>query len=257
MSRCSKRRGGAGPNRRGAFRLQSGLARFSFSPTESAVILPKSAIWISQQGVTAGTGVSSWASYLGGLACTMVQATVGRQPAYSASGGVGGRPLITTDGVDDFIEGPINKGDAWNNIEMGVAGRRVAFGTAGDTWILHHQSGSFVAGVRDASATAHQMTTSTTSANGTSDPDGNNAMWAGSCVTNSVVAWKNGVAEGTTASGSFGPDGNPRTVCVGGRVVTAAYSNIAIQAAFTGELLTTEQRLYLRALLTFYTGINC
>ena len=256
MSRCSKRRGGAGPNRRGAFRLGR-RPSWTFSPAESAVMLPTSAIWISQEGITLGVGVASWASYLGGLASTVSQAVGGQQPAYAAGGGVGGRPLLTFDGIDDVLEGVTSKGSNWTDHEMGVVGARVAFGAGGDTWIMMRQGGGFMVGIRDNSAAAWQYTTSTTAAIGTTDPDGNQAFWSGSAITGQVRARRNGTIEATNAAGVVGATAEPVVTAIGGRVASAAYANIAIQAAFTSTILSDDQRTYLRALLTFYTGINC
>jgi hypothetical protein len=237
---------------RGAFQNER-----TYSPAESALILPDTSVWVSQQGVTQSGSVSSWASYLGGRSNTVSQAVGGQQPIYSASGGVGGRPLITFDGTDDVLEGAFSKGSAWTSHEGGCVGSRVAVGAVGDTWCMLHQSGGFIAGLRDQSAGAVHFTTVTTTANGTSDPDGANGFWSGSAITNEVRCRKGGVVEGETLSGTVGSVADTCTVAVGGRVATAAYANIAIQAWSWGPRLTDDQRSYLRALLTFWTGITC
>lgn len=230
---------------------------YTFTPAESATILPLSSVWISQQGVTESGTVSSWASYLGGRSNTLSQGTGAARPAYNATGGVGSRPLITFDGSDDVLEGSFSKGSSWTDFEGGVVGSRVAFASASDAWIMMHQGGGFIGGLRDQSASAAHFTTSTTTANGTTDPDGNVAYWHGSAITAEVVMRRNGVDEGVNLTGVYGGHADTCTVAVGGRVATGAYANIAIQAAVWGPRLTPAQRLYLRQLLTFWTGVTC
>lgn len=57
--------------------------------------------WKSTNGITIGTGVSSW---LGMVAATdFAQATGANQPAYSASGGPNNKPYLTLDGSNDSL----------------------------------------------------------------------------------------------------------------------------------------------------------
>lgn len=55
-------------------------------------------------GITIVTGVSAWASQIGGSTLSMAQATTGKQPAYSANNAtVWGRSTVTADGTDDTV----------------------------------------------------------------------------------------------------------------------------------------------------------
>lgn len=57
-------------------------------------------LWTADSGVTVATGVSAWTDRIVGYVLT--QATGALQPAWSATS-FGGRPGITFDGVDDFL----------------------------------------------------------------------------------------------------------------------------------------------------------
>lgn len=235
-----------------------GKRKYSYSPSESAALLPQTAIWISQQGVTtadAGTTANSWASYLGGISSTVTSPAATNRPAYSATGGVGSRPLLTFDGVDNVLEGTVTKGSGWTSYEGGIVGNRVA-GNATDVWIMMHQSGGFIFGVSDNTSTSWRALTGTTVAAGTTNPNADNAFWSGSAITNEVASRRNGTAQNTTASGTVGTTNEPVTCAIGGRIATSEYGNIAIQAAVWGVRLTTDQRTYLRGLLNYWTGIT-
>lgn len=255
------RRQGAGPNRRGGcFRVASRLP-WNFSPAESAIILPQTAVWISQQGVTVATGVSQWVSYLGGVSSALVQATGGFQPAYNAIGGVGGRPLITFDGVDDVLKGGFLKNPAlFADLEMGYIGQRVAYVSVSDVWMMLEETatGAFIYGIRDQSATQWHGTTATqTIVSVGSDPDGVNAHYSWDAAPGAFNLRVGGVVNATSGQ-PFGSDaGTGRSLAIGGRTAVGTYANIAGQAHYAGALLSAAQRTYLRAALTFYTGINC
>jgi hypothetical protein len=234
-----------------------GGSAWSFSPAESAAMLPTCAIWISQQGVTQAGTVSAWASYLGGVSATLVQGTGAAQPAYNASGGVGGRPLITFDGVDDVMKCVVTKGSNFSSFEMGIVGQRVAFAAAGDVWMQYEDTGTgtLLFAIRDFSSTAWRVT-SNVDLNATSDPDGVDAHYSADAITGLYNVRKNGVTENTSA-GAFTTRTDGMTLAVGGRTASSAYANIAVQALYLGPQLTADQRTYLRAALTHYTGINC
>lgn len=234
---------------------------FTFTPAESAVILPQTAVWISTQGVTVATGVSSWVSYLGGVSSTLVQATGGLQPAYNASGGVGGRPLVTFDGIDDVLKGSFLKSPAlFADLEMGYIGQRVAYVAASDVWMMLEETatGAFIYGIRDQSATQWHGTTPTqTIVSVGSDPDGANAHYSWDATPGAFNLRTGGVVNATSGQPFSSDVGTGRSVAIGGRTAVGAYANIAGQAHHMGSLLTADQRTYLRAALTFHTGINC
>lgn len=234
-----------------------GKAPFTYTPAESAVLLPQTSVWISQQGVTVATGVSSWVSYLGGLACTLSQATGGLQPAYSAAGGVGGRPLITTDGVDDVMKGTTPaKGSNYSTFEMGVVGARVA-GVAGDAILTYEVAGSVYWMMRDASAAAlHGTDAALYNLATTTDPDANNKFYTFNGGPSLGEVRVNGTIEAAnTTTCTVGVDN--RDVAFGARTASAAYANWAVQGLVFGVQLTDTQRTYLRGALTFHTGIAC
>lgn len=253
MSRRSKRRGGAGPNRRGAFRVPARLPSWNFSPAESAAILPAMAIWISQQGITLGVGVASWASYLGGLSSTVAQAVGGQQPAYSAGGGVGGRPLITFDGTDDALEGAIAKGSAWSDYEQGWVGARTAFSAIGDPILGFLNAGTYRWSFSDRTLATVRFNVNGGANQDYAITDGVNVHLSGRSVLNVQTLEAYGVVVASAASVTTSR-ADPGTVRFGS--ITAGPS-ITAQAFYMGASLTTVQRTYLRALLTFYTGIAC
>lgn len=247
---------GGGLSRIGGLRV--GAGRNQYSAATSAMMLPQTAVWVSQNGVTtadAGTTANSWASSFGGISATLTSPAATNRPAYSATGGVGSRPLLTFDGVDNVLEGTVSKGSGWTSYEGGIVGNRVA-GNATDVWIMMHQSGGFVFGISDNTTTGWRVLTGTTVALGTTNPNGDNAYWSGSAITNEVVSRRNGTAQNTTASGTVGTTNEPVTCALGGRIATSEYGNIAIQAAVWGVRLTTTQRDYLRGLLNYWTGIT-
>lgn len=230
---------------------------YTYTPAESAVILPQTAVWVSTQSVTVATGVSQWVSYLGGLACTLAQATGGLQPAYSAAGGVGGRPLITTDGVDDVMKGTMPaKGSNYSTFEMGVVGARVA-GVAGDAILTYEVAGSVYWMIRDASAAAlHGTDPALYNLATTTDPDANNKLYSFNGGPSNGQVRVNGTVEASnTTTCTVGVDN--RDVAFGGRTIAAAYANWTVQALVFGVQLDNAQRDYLRAALTFHTGITC
>jgi hypothetical protein len=226
----------------------------TYSPAESALMLPFSSIGISQQGVTQAGTVSAWQSYLGGISVSLVQAVGASQPTYDPSGGIGGRPLVTFDGVDDVMKGPITKGSAFSDFEMGIVGQRVTFASAADFWILYETViAGLLFGIRDASAATWRVT-SNIDLNATSDPDGVTAHYSANAITGVYDTRKNSVLESTSA-GAYTTQADTQVLALGGRSGVAAHANIAVQAWYLGPQLSGAQRTYLQGLLAFYTGI--
>lgn len=251
----SLRRTAALAAQQGARRSRTG--GYTFTPAESATILPLSAIWISQQGVTTVSGeVDVWASYLGGVACTIDAPAATNRLAYNATGGVGGRPLITSDGVDNVLEGLITKGSAWDDYEIGVVGNRVAFGTALDIVFGFFIGATPYFYLNDQSTAAIRFTVNGgVNTTHTEDPDGLNRHWSGDSLAGTQNARITGavVATASTSTPSRA-DGN--TVALGARPAGTAAANFNYQAAYIGPVLDSTQRSYLREMLTFYTGIT-
>ena len=94
--------------RRGARfgRRGGGAAPSPYSPAASALQLPNTAIWISTSGLTLADGdttVDSWLAGWGGIRPTLTAPAATNRPAYSPTGGTGGRPLVTFDGADNCL----------------------------------------------------------------------------------------------------------------------------------------------------------
>jgi hypothetical protein len=230
----------------------------TYSPAESAIILPQSAIWISQQGVTQAGTVSAWASYLGGVSSTLTQGTGAAQPAYNASGGVGGLPLITFDGTDDVLTAAITKGSAWSSYEWGIVGQRVAFGTAGDVWAGYGTAAGVMRfSLQDQTAALFRGTViGGANVSGTTDPDAFPAHYSCGAGGGLITVRVGGVIEGGPTAATVTSRADGENVCLGASPTGATAANVAMQAAYIGPELTADQRTYLRGALTFWTSIS-
>lgn len=222
-------------------------------------MLPQTAILISQQGVItadAGATTDSWQSYLGGVSVTLTALAAVNRPAYSATGGVGGRPLITTDGVDDVLFGTMTKGSAWTSAEIGFVGQRIAFVAAANIHVCYFSLATPAFYLNDASTTQMRLTVSGGSnSNHPTDPDGLNRHWSGDAEGTTQVARINGVSSSPqTITITSRTDG--ANASIGARTTGLNPSNIAVQAVYLGAALSSGQRDYLRAALTHYTGID-
>lgn len=227
---------------------------------DDAAMFPASAIGVSTAGLTladSDTTVQSWAASLGAIACTLAAPGSANRPAYSAAGGTGGRPLVTTDGVDDVLIGSITKGSAWDNYETGIVGSRVAFGVSGDSWLSYFNSVSVRFGLQDNSLAAGRWSVvGGLNLAYTTDPDGVVAHYSGDAAAGTMNARVGGAVEATSAATvTSRADGGD--VYLGGRVSGANAANIAVQAWYVGPALTSTQRDHLRALLTYHTGVAC
>ncbi len=243
----------------------------SDSDTSNAVVyddatrLPNTAIWISTDGVTtadAGATIDVWASTLGGVSCTITAPAAGQRPAHNATGGVGSRPLITTDGTDDVMNGALTVGSTHGHTWYAVTGARVAFGALGDRWLGYGAGSTNYYGMQDRTTTTLYQNCDTGSLIAASgDPDGNNQRWW--CKRDKpTLSASLGYGTTTTASSSGGMTGeNNRadggTVSFGSNLSGTASANIAVQAIDFGQDLTADQLTELRALLSYHTGIAC
>ena len=250
--------------RRGArFGRRGGGRTDPYSPAASAAMLPQTAIWIATTdylGLADGnTTVDTWLAGWGGIRPTLTAPAATNRPAYSPTGGTGGRPLVTFDGADNCLGGVMTKGSDWTSHEVGMVGSRVAYGAGADMAVGIVVGSVFTIGTSDHSIAAMRSgVVGLGNAATTSDPDGNQANWSGDHPggTAGVNARKNGTIENTGVSGAYTPRADGSHVCLGGNSVGLAnFGNWAFMAAYAGPSLTADQRAYLRALLTYHTGV--
>jgi hypothetical protein len=108
---------------------------------------PLLAIGISTTGLTladSDTTVDSWAAMYGGKksAVTLSAPAATNRPAYDATGGPGGRPLVTWDGVDNVLRSTaVTMGYDWNAHCMHIVGYCVGAETAGDIMMRYEPAG--------------------------------------------------------------------------------------------------------------------
>lgn len=82
-------------------------------------------------GITISTGVSAWASQIGGTTLDMAQATGANQPAYSANNALfWGRATVTGDGSNDFMT------NAWDPAAPATTPAYLRFATSRSTHVL-------------------------------------------------------------------------------------------------------------------------
>lgn len=217
---------------------------------DDAAHLPATAIWDSKEGVTQAGTVSAWASSYGGLAVTLTAAGAPNQPLYDATGGIGGRPLITFDGTDDALEGTITKGSAWNDYEQGWIGKRAAFDTISEPILGFLNAGTYRWSFADRTTTTVRF-----NVNGGANQDytitnGTTIHLGGRSVGGTQTLDVNGV-EVVTGAGTTTSRADPGTVRMGS---TTACPLVSFQNAYMSANLTSDQRLHLRALLTYLSG---
>lgn len=91
----NRRMAGAGLMRRAA---RGGGGRFREAPDSVANLL---AWWRADSGIAVGAGVSAWTSRVNGHVLT--QDVTAKQPLHTTAPELGGRPVLSFDGVDDRI----------------------------------------------------------------------------------------------------------------------------------------------------------
>lgn len=218
-----------------------------------ATYLPDTAIGVSTAGLTladSGTTVDAWAATMGGVSATLTAPTSGQRPAYSASGGAGGRPLVTGDGSGDVLTGTVTKGSTWSTGELGLVGACLTALSS-----------------RMARWAANTLLFSSTTTNYF------RARWSNGAVSTTSVALTTGHWSLDAASGGSQNLRQNGTVLVTGAAGASdesdgaqfaifgdgagATTNVALQAWYLGPQLTADQRTHLRALLTYHTGVAC
>jgi hypothetical protein len=90
-------------------------------------------------GISLATGVSAWASQIGGVTLDMAQGTGANQPAYSANDAtLWGRPSVTGDGSNDFMT------NTWNPDPPGTTPSWFHFIFKPITWLANKR---FIGGI--------------------------------------------------------------------------------------------------------------
>jgi len=249
----------AAPLGRGALPWESGGGGPSiYSPGYSAIQLPFTAIWISTSGLTLADGdstVNSWLAGWGGIRPTLTAPASTNRPAYTA----GAVPTITSDGVDNYLRGTFTKGSDFTSVESGYVGSRVAFGATGDNVCGYGIPSSPVLVLQDAlAASSRAVTAAAGNPASTTDPDGVTAHYSfdhpGGTAPNNIRRAGAIEASGTSGALTTRVDGGLAFIGAHPYNGTAA-TNSTFHAFYLGPALTADQRTYLRALLTYHTGV--
>lgn len=240
-------------------RMLASLSSQLYGPAASAALLPSTAVWLTVAGLTladSDTTVNAWASSRGGVAATLTAPAATNRPAYTP----GAVPVVTFDGTDNVLSGQMAKGSAWTNVEIGWVGSRVAFGAASDTMIGYGVPNSMLLVLVDLNAASIRMVAAAAAtAAGTSDPDGIVAHWSGdNDGANGNNIRRGGAVEANAGAGVFTSRADGNRVCIGGNSYSlTAFGNLTSMAAYAGPSLSSDQRTYLRALLSAATGVTC
>lgn len=231
---------------------------------DDAAHLPDTAIGVSTAGLTladSDTTVDAWAATLGGKAVslTLSALSAAARPAYAATGGAGGRPLLTWDGAGDVLRATgVTFGGTWSGLALDVVGVLAGPETSGDR-IMRFASGDlFTLGTQGTPvatlvASGAGGATSVGSTVITGSQRLMTAEWDG--ATQSVAI--NGTVEDS--------DANTHAAYADGVVIALGADaggggSIALSAqawAVSRGSLTSTQRTHLRALLTYHTGVSC
>lgn len=248
------------------FSLIGGMSASS-GPIEfpHATYLSESAIWVSSMGLTTEVSggvvvAKSWQSSFGGLSVTLSSSDINRQPLVMT--GVLGNPApqLIFDGVDDEMHGTITKGSTWNAGEWAIVGSRVLFGTLGDVIIGHATAaGGLRYALRDRTANSLYNGSGVGTYIGTTDPDNRTERWWGqrdATTTYAAIGYRD-TTDVSSNVASINAYADGEDVIVGGLQDGTTATNIRVQAIDTNSLLTSDQRLHLRALLSYWTGVAC
>jgi hypothetical protein len=210
----------------------------------------------------ANTTVDQWAATYGGDPVGLVLAAPAatNRPVWTAAGGAGGRGILEFDGSDNVLrDAAVTKGSVWTEVELGYVGHVVASGSGVDVVIgystlMRIESGA-ASGVAQATTGGTGGATSTyTTSEGTTDRHWSFDWVMGTPQQNVRVA---GVVEDTDG-GSTASKTDGLYVSVGATDAGGAASRVNVQAGYIStRKLTADERLHLRALLSFLTGVAC
>lgn len=228
---------------------------------DDVVRAPNTAIWVSDDGRTDVSGaVDVWASTYGGKSCTLTAIGASNRPAVNLTGGVGSRPLITTDGTDDVLMGSITLGAAHTANEFAVTGARVAYGALGDVIIGYYNSAALRYAMRDRTTGLLYLgagTTTIIAVGAPADPDANNQRWWGrrDLGTTTVEIGHGTVSDNVNTGATVVSYADGGDLVFGADNAGTSASNFAVQGLDFGGLMTSTERAEVRAFLTYMTGI--
>lgn len=207
-----------------------------------------------------GTTVDVWAATYGGDPLSIILVATNR-PAWSASGGAGGRPRVVFDGSNDqLLDAAITKGSTWGQAELGYVGNVHTTGTGVDQIIGYGNAASVRFSITS-SATANLCDMTTTGVGGatsicTTAEGATTRHWSFDVISGAV---QNARVAGTiedTDTTAFAAYADGSGFWLGARSDAAAAAGVNVQAWYLSTtVLTTTERAHIRALLTYLTTV--
>lgn len=256
------RRGGRGP-------VSSSIDPFSVAAAAAA--LPTVSFghtWLQApggNGITLADGdttVQQWAATYGGnpLAVVLAAPLSTNRPAWNASGGAGGRPMVVFDGATDgLVDAAVTRGGTWGSFEIGYGGGVHTTGTGVDQLIGYGATASVRFSITS-SATASRCDMTTTGTGGVTSimltaESATMRHWSMDWDGSTQHGRLAGAIEDTdAATPSAYADGSP--FWIGARSDQAANTGCNIQFWYIStRILTAGERTYLRALATYLSTI--
>lgn len=234
---------------------------------DDATHLANVAMYMLTEGVTTadgGTTVDAIAQSYGGWNPGAFSATgSGVRPAYEATGGVGGRPRMVTDGaVDYLLRTAMTKGSAWVGHDFGAVCSISADGANGDYLLA---IGSAVGERRRLNELGSNMRSQADDETGT--PVGPTSTttytplqlrsgdWSASGAT---LNWRQNRVVETSVANANDQWADAANASVGASVAGGQPAAWNVHGFyFCYDLLTSAQRLHLGSLFTYHTGVAC
>jgi hypothetical protein len=223
---------------------------------DDATFFPATAIAVSTAGISLVSGdVDEWAATLGGVSCTLTAPGAAHRPDYSATGGVGSRPRVDC-GTSDRMNGSLTKGSDFTTYEWGIVARQTAPTATGARAITYTTATSVARfGIAESNVGDYRVfVAGGANVDPAIDPSVAMAHWSGDAASGTINARLNGTVEATaSATVTTRPDGEE--VALGALPSGVNPAAFQCQGWYCGPVLTSDQRLHLRALLTYHTGV--
>lgn len=240
---------------------EGGSTSWTFSQAESAAMLPNTAIGVSVSGLTLADGdttVDSWEALYGGISTTLSAPNPTNRPAYSAAGGTGGRPIVQFDGLDNVLRViAFTKGSAFDDYEYGVVARQTADGDTGDRVIVYSKGLTSRFQINEKTIGWRVSVAGGANVEPATDPSLAIIHFSGDAHTDGTINCRVGGTVVATASSTVTSRPDGETLSIGALPGGSVAGAFEVQAWYCGPALTEDQRTYLRALLTHYTGVDC